>query len=246
MSFLLRFFSPRTALQTFGVYLFFAVIALWSDLVMHHVGDHGTPASAIHIILTIIAVTPVCLFAAWLFYYHGRAQDQLKRVADTDHLTGLMSRRAFMHDAEGRLNGDQHVLMLLDVDHFKQVNDCYGHLQGDACLRDVAQLMRDICPNDSLIGRLGGEEFAVLMPPATSAEVDAMVDQIVKGVRIDAKDTIKPKAVTLSAGVYCLTPTCDLAAALKLADDALYAAKARGRAQGIWTSSPCTGAVSSF
>ena len=123
---------------------------------------------------------------------------------------------------------------MLDVDHFKQVNDQHGHGAGDQLLIGIAQAMaRTLRPQD-LLGRLGGEEFAVLLPGADCVTASAVAQRLCEAtreIRIDMSDgaAICP---TLSIGIGCTNMACPplgLSALLRMADTALYQAKAAGR-----------------
>ncbi|WP_440110601.1 putative bifunctional diguanylate cyclase/phosphodiesterase [Acidovorax sp. BL-A-41-H1] len=102
-----------------------------------------------------------------------RAQDQLHRLAHTDSLTQLANRFALHTAIAEQLHAGSHggALLLLDLDHFKAVNDSFGHSTGDALLSGVAARLRQHAPEGSLVARLGGDEFAVLLRPATDAAV---------------------------------------------------------------------------
>ncbi|GIX10138.1 diguanylate cyclase domain-containing protein [Elioraea sp.] len=167
--------------------------------------------------------------------------EELARLAERDPLTGLANRRAF--DAalaaawnRGRREGLPVGLLILDIDHFKQFNDRYGHLEGDACLARVAATLAGLKlrPYD-LVARLGGEEFAVLLP-----DID-LVGAIAVGERIRAAlhelmllhEGSPHGIVTASIGAASLVPVgpADPRMLLAAADRALYAAKRGGRDQ---------------
>ncbi|XKH01117.1 diguanylate cyclase [Marinobacter nauticus] len=168
-----------------------------------------------------------------------QAEAELRTVANTDQLTGLDNRRAIIEKAESLLaNAHRHKhplsLMMIDCDHFKQVNDSYGHAGGDEVLRSLAQLMRQTCRTGDLVGRLGGEEFVAILP---FAEVDGAVAQAER-LRQAAQDTQVMCSegsinFTISIGVATLQPGMDFNDLLKEADEALYQAKENGRNQVV-------------
>jgi two-component system, cell cycle response regulator len=177
-----------------------------------------------------------------------RVQDRLKEnyrrslsLALTDELTGLYNRRyALVHLDElvARVNAgaDGTALLVIDVDHFKQVNDTHGHDAGDDVLRQLAARLQHGVRNFDLVARLGGEEFVVVMPEANLAFAAKVADRLRHDVAaepftITASGT--PLAVTISLGVTIAEPGDDRARLLKRADDALYAAKAAGRNRAI-------------
>lgn len=169
-----------------------------------------------------------------------RANQQLETLSITDSLTGLFNRRHFDHLLEtqwahaARQGGVFSVLMT-DVDCFKKFNDHYGHQAGDACLVQVAQVLQNLTLQaGDVAARYGGEEFVLLLggsaqPAAASAVADALC-QAVQALHIP--HTKSPWGyVTISVGVASVvaTPQGSVDHVLKLADDALYAAKAAGR-----------------
>lgn len=156
---------------------------------------------------------------------------QLRELALADGLTGCLNHRAFHERLSAEVdhalrNGGQLALILADIDQFKQVNDVHGHPVGDAVLTSVAGIMRDgIRPND-VVGRLGGEEFAVLMVGVGWREAVALAERI----RAAVETQTEPVAVTISLGVCCLsTEAASVVDLLAEADRALYAAKRGGR-----------------
>ncbi|CDP50665.1 hypothetical protein [Devosia sp. DBB001] len=160
---------------------------------------------------------------------------ELRQEASTDLLTGAGSRRAFKEEAGKFLAlATRHRAPLsciaLDVDHFKRVNDTYGHAAGDQVLAGIAQAMRSELRQSDFVGRMGGEEFAVLLPQtelATAAQVAEKLRHVVKGLRFSGSNP--PIQVSASFGVAALSPGDDIVSLLNRADQALYEAKRTGR-----------------
>lgn len=155
------------------------------------------------------------------------------RLAATDELTGLASRRAFLAYFEEQLaeseDGRALSLALFDLDHFKQVNDRYGHAAGDEVLRRVAAIAGRCVREGDLVGRLGGEEFAILMPGATIEQAARAAERLRAAcLQMSRRDDTGP-TVTISIGVASARPGSTTAALLREADAALYRAKAEGR-----------------
>lgn len=168
------------------------------------------------------------------------ANAQLHELSTVDSLTGLMNRRAFddyLHSELEQARREQQplTLMLCDVDHFKRFNDRQGHVEGDACLRQVAQLLRDTCrrPADRA-ARYGGEEFALLLPrtPRSGAMTYARaLMRLVAQRQVAHPDSPVASYITLSGGITTCVPDASTTSEglLLRADDALYTAKAQGR-----------------
>jgi len=173
-----------------------------------------------------------------------KLQDELKRsnellleLSNTDHLTGLFNRRFMMEalDKEVHRNirkGGTLSLIMLDIDHFKQVNDDYGHLQGDVVLQKVALQLRKELRSYDCAARYGGEEFVAILPDSTLKESVFVADRI----RLAIQETryngpLEKLGLTVSLGVASFSGEHDLTADgfIKLADDALYRAKTNGR-----------------
>lgn len=165
-----------------------------------------------------------------------RAEQELANLANTDSLTGLSSRRLFLKQARSlhheSMRSDKGVaLLVMDLDHFKTINDNYGHPVGDEALRWFAGACRESLRDQDLIGRMGGEEFAVLLQEV--AEVDAMEVADKLRQRLECSP-LKSEGVeiqmTVSIGVAVSHPKeRDFLSLLKRADKALYAAKHNGR-----------------
>lgn len=167
---------------------------------------------------------------------------QLQVLADRDGLTEVYNRRYF--DCQGRLEWQRHyrqqqplTLALLDIDHFKSYNDTYGHMQGDFCLREVAQaLVQNSRRPAEFVARYGGEEFAVILPNTDARDARKYGQWICEQIHNlaiphNASPTIP--FVTISAGIATTIPTsqASLENLLATADSALYMAKEAGRNQ---------------
>ncbi|MDX2201871.1 MAG: PleD family two-component system response regulator [Hyphomicrobiaceae bacterium] len=164
------------------------------------------------------------------------AIDESVELAATDTLTGLFNRRYLeahlaAHVERARGGGAPLSLMIADIDHFKAINDTWGHDAGDTVLREVAtRLRRDIRAAD-IACRLGGEEFVVLMPSTDTETANGVAERLRDAIARDAFPVAAnlPVAVTLSVGVATISPEDTPKSLLKRADTALYAAKTRGR-----------------
>lgn len=166
-----------------------------------------------------------------------RLEMELERQANIDYLTGVSNRRHFMLCAEQELGralryGRHLSIFMLDIDFFKQINDRHGHLVGDEVLKSLAGVCRDNLRTVDLVGRFGGEEFAVLLPEtddAAAAEVAERLRLAVENVQLTLADG-PPANYTISIGIASLSSEYDdIDHLLNIADKALYAAKNSGR-----------------
>jgi diguanylate cyclase (GGDEF)-like protein len=160
---------------------------------------------------------------------HERAQarlrDQLDRLAHTDALTGLANRRAWEAEldrgfARARRTGEPLTVAMVDIDSFKEINDVRGHPGGDLLLAEVARNWADVLRPDDVIARIGGDEFAVLLPASTQAEAADVVE------RLRARMPI-PFSCSVGLAMWDWTELADRL--MVRADDALYEAKRDGR-----------------
>jgi len=174
---------------------------------------------------------PFCLLALYLFWRLKHLQDELISLATKDMLTGLDNRRAFYDKAGAMLPNPGGTLLMIDVDHFKRVNDTFGHAMGDLCLQAVADHLRKEQRNEDVVARLGGEEFVLLLAGADAASARQIGARLVRGVQLPAQLSADHPELTLSIGAVSLTGCAQLEDGLRAADAALYAAKNAGRAR---------------
>jgi diguanylate cyclase (GGDEF)-like protein len=172
---------------------------------------------------------------------------ELQRLATTDMLTGMANRRAFLECAESvyahsRHSGEPLTLLMLDLDHFKSINDRFGHLEGDRTLAEFAQAVKSQLRASDVAGRLGGEEFGVLLPATSLDEGRQVALRILHSVRALQLHDEGGNAyhVTASLGLSTFRGTDrSLRDMLDRADQALYQAKHHGRNQ-IASQEPCS------
>lgn len=159
--------------------------------------------------------------------------EEMRQLATTDSLTGVRNKRYLLDHGEQFLSDRRKQpvsAMLIDIDHFKKINDNYGHITGDRILEELGSLLLSSLRDDTLVVRFGGEEFAVLLPHCNLAEAEKRAEFLRAQV-----ESLRPAGypITISIGLATTmtlaTPT--LTQLLTLADRALYAAKARGRNQ---------------
>ena len=171
-----------------------------------------------------------------------RLRNDLVRARDealTDSLTGVLNRKGFDRQlaklvAEPPEQGSSHCLVMLDIDHFKQVNDKHGHVVGDRVIQAVGEILRaSVAAGDCSAARYGGEEFAILLPKTSLDRSTQLAEDVrlrTKAMKIrDRRTQDVLLTVTLSGGVAVLQPGDDAAALVQRADAALYRSKQSGR-----------------
>lgn len=161
----------------------------------------------------------------------------LEDLAEHDPATGCLNRRGFARALDSALtraiegNGDV-ALLALDLDHFKRINDQFGHSVGDAVLCEVAATLTEAVGDAGVVARLGGEEFSVLLPSADAETAGVMAERIFARLRVHQRVAAAHGAtVTMSAGIAAerVSSLCDSASLRARSDEALYVAKRGGR-----------------
>ena len=163
--------------------------------------------------------------------------ESLQQLANTDQLTQIKNRRAILETLEyevqqtGRQARSLSVLML-DIDHFKVVNDTFGHLEGDQILVKVAQVVSQACRKTDSVGRYGGEEFLIVLPETSISDANDLAERI----RVSMMECLSKNgdALTCSIGVSTLMAGEGVLELIKVADDRVYIAKNQGRNRVIF------------
>ena len=195
-----------------------------------------------HAFETLIAT--VLLSFLFLAISKERVEREQRVMASCDPLTGILNRRAFVERGEGRLRGarpgEETVLLLFDIDHFKRINDAFGHATGDAVLQAFCRLATDRLPAGALFARLGGEEFGCLLTGTGTVDGYYAAEYLrnalaLRPLKVDANCF----RVTVSIGL-ATTAECgrDLQALMSGADAALYRAKRAGRNRVLYGAMP--------
>lgn len=172
-----------------------------------------------------------------------RLGHELERIATQDQLTEVLTRRAFLQRSAEALDKAANArnamsVLMMDIDHFKRINDCYGHPSGDAVLSFAAKRMRAATKECDLVGRLGGEEFAILLPDCNAEDAFSTAERVRRAIAeepffVGRNSKIK---VTMSIGVTTgLVQQCGIEEMLSVADKALYKAKSGGRNRTVFT-----------
>ena len=192
-------------------------------LVVEH-GEGGIERRLVSMLIQFASHAALALRNAWL-------AEQVQRMADTDSVTGLANRRTFARSLEREVaraarRHEPLSLAMIDIDHFKRINDEHGHPTGDEVLKRVAAVIKRECRGFDVPARYGGEEFVVVLPDCSSRECLRVAERLRKSLA--ALDM--PFAVTASAGVATFPTHATTAEALvRAADEALYASKEGGR-----------------
>jgi diguanylate cyclase (GGDEF)-like protein len=193
--------------------------------------EHGRVAARLQAaVLALLAAIAALL--AWLAWRHWRASRAMRTLAMTDELTGLPNRRLVLERLDRLLAtpGGRCALLIADLDHFKAINDQHGHPAGDDMLRAAAAALRDAVREPGVIGRLGGEEFVLLLPDADEAAALVLAQRLLLQVReLDVSRRLGAHRLTVSVGLTLSVPGDTVGRMLRRADSALYAAKAGGR-----------------
>ncbi len=200
---------------------------LWGCLSVASTGPDPLDGKAEALLAEFAQLVAVALEAA-------ERRERLVMEATTDSLTGLPNHRAFQEGLRGavahaRRTGGSLALVLLDIDSFKNINDAYGHPAGDAVLADVAARLRSTVRGDELVARVGGDEFAVLLPDSGLGQAEVLASRALATIRsMSVRDIGK---ITCSAGICDLEHASDADEIYRFADGALYWAKEHGRDQ---------------
>lgn len=237
--------SPRIQRSELSLLIVAGAFALiWMITLVHSLGAAGGPYPAhwlyapdwlLPITALSFAVLPLSVASLVFAIINQRLNLQLRNRALSDDLTGALSRRGLRELGERMLSLQAHqptsvAVLMMDVDHFKAVNDRHGHPVGDDVLRQVTQLTRERLRDDALLARYGGEEFTVLLPVRSHLEASAVAERLRQMLASTPCETRGgPVSITVSIGVAFHQPERTLEDALAQADACLYEAKLAGR-----------------
>ena len=186
------------------------------------------------LIFLVIVVIVTAVIVIWRVIF---LQNELTRLATTDYLTGIPNRRHFIELAERELKrslryGNHFVLAVVDLDLFKRINDTYGHHAGDVVLKEFGVICRMDLRDTDILGRIGGEEFAIMLPNISLSEAKDVIERIREDVENANVQISKNSAIRFTASFGLSESnanTLDLDTIIKFADEALYQAKQTGR-----------------
>jgi len=233
----LAFGGPRMALRCLAV---FVAAGFLVSAMNGFAFEPGSSDAVVAACLPLLLIYPALIgFSVWLLSQQVRKQArQLKTQSRTCDLTGIANRRALREAAENELGrfqrgGHPATLILLDVDHFKRVNDTHGHGAGDDILRAVATALRRTLRETDHVGRLGGDEFAVVLTASDGEGLEVVAGRLCAAIsRAPLVDGLP--VVSVSVGYSTLSTSIeDVDAWMASADAALYRAKAGGRNRAV-------------
>jgi diguanylate cyclase (GGDEF)-like protein len=221
-------------LLTHALILNARMIAVLSTPIISDRDFHGSPAFAIMAFSTVLYTITFAFLLLSMTKERGELRHKIAALIDP--LTGLANRRAFMTEAEAMIasrsaRSEPIAVLLADLDHFKKINDVFGHSAGDRVLKIFAATLARCLDQDALAGRIGGEEFAILLTDRTEGAASAVAERL-RATFADAAAEIDGRALgaTVSIGVAASRIGAhDLTGLLGRADSALYRAKASGR-----------------
>ncbi|WP_029008003.1 diguanylate cyclase [Azospirillum halopraeferens] len=236
---LVRYRGPGRAHRLAG-----AIVLLMGSILVLRFGDALITDTSPAIVLSSGAAEKVFLLGAYLaitvaslnfiLMYNDAFNEELRRLARVDPLTGVANRRSLFERADEEVRradrfGHALTVLVLDIDHFKRINDGWGHGIGDRALEAVAACCRDGVRDVDTVARLGGEEFVILLPQTTAAAGRAVAERLRAAVDTLAVAAQPPLRLTASIGVAERVAQEGFDSVLSRADAALYAAKAAGR-----------------
>ncbi|MCQ0989251.1 GGDEF domain-containing protein [Jiella marina] len=223
-----------------------ALVLLFGLRTLFHVGrlvwTIQNPSGAAAELLTGVDLTLVMMEGIWsamllsyllIAWNREKRESSLERLADTDFLTGIANRRAFSSRARAMIAGsspnEEVALLVLDIDHFKQVNDTHGHAFGDEILQCLASAVSERVSRKDVFARLGGEEFAILLKGRTAASAAAEAETIRTSFAAAVSRRHAGLELSVSIGLATTRQAGSLELLMELADGALYEAKRSGR-----------------
>jgi diguanylate cyclase (GGDEF)-like protein len=227
-----RLSSGRLAAVIFGTYALTTVFIVPLPIVYPVQFDGRTPISDwMTYSSMLLLIFNLLSFLMAMVLKLERGGETQRRLAERDALTGLLNRRMFLHHVEKLSHKEGTAIAILDLDHFKRINDTFGHKGGDDALIQFAARVEGLLPPDAIFGRLGGEEFGLCLPNQTEATAFARIDAIRLAVSLqDIRSGSHRFRLTFSSGLVVTDGTSgSLEAWLAEADGALYCAKDLGR-----------------
>jgi diguanylate cyclase (GGDEF)-like protein len=201
------------------------------------VRDPDGPGLTLPLLLAGVGISLAALLTSLILSWsRNERMQELRRQASLDSLTGLKNRRRFEEDlrvamARGRRDGSTGAVLMLDLDRFKEVNDSHGHQAGDRMIQEIAAVLRDRTRESDVLARIGGDEFAIVLPRCTPAEARVVAESVAQAIAEHRSGDERLARVTASVGVamFGADPRTSIESVISEADTAMYAAKDGGR-----------------
>ena len=201
------------------------------------VRDPNTPNLALPLLLAGVGISLAALLTTLILSWsRNERMQELQRQASLDSLTGLKNRRRFEEDlrvamARGRRDGSTGAVLMLDLDRFKEVNDTHGHQAGDRMIQEIAAVLRDRTRESDVLARIGGDEFAIVLPRCTPAEARVVAESVAQAIAEHRSGDERLAPITASVGVAMFgeDPRTSIETVISEADTAMYAVKDGGR-----------------
>lgn len=208
------------------------MLAVLTSLVLYNIYDPGSVFSSNYQMISFLVTCLLASFLSFIFAYRTQHQHaRLEQLAAHDPLTSAYNRRVMAEElrkaAQDRRSGRVYSLLIMDLDHFKRINDSFGHSAGDQVLIDFVSIVRSMIRENDLLFRHGGEEFAILLPDTNQEGLRTIADAIQKAVF--SKLSSPAGSVSVSIGGATLTASTNWEDWINRADEQLYLAKEAGR-----------------
>lgn len=208
----------------------------WYILSDEEFGFVGLDTAFINLVITF----PICLFIGSSIYENTQLSDELLRLVNRDRLTDAATRDFFFQRLE-KNPAAYGVSLMVDIDHFKAVNDTHGHFAGDAVIKHVSNILQAQVRENDIVCRFGGEEFVIFLRSATREQGENIAERMRQSIQdTPANAGAFEVSVTVSIGGSLKDSLEDINVSIKLADEALYKAKASGRNRAVldWLETP--------
>ena len=194
--------------------------------------EHAATAHQLQTV--VIALSTILLLLLGIMAWHQRRGKQhMRSLAMTDELTGVPNRRSVLHQLEELLRNSEYqscAMLIIDIDHFKSINDKFGHPVGDEVIKTIAERLRDVIIAPAFSGRLGGEEFILVLPDHELDSALGVAEQLRSTVaKLELSHWLGERRITISIGMTMAVHSDTPSTMLQRADSALYEAKHAGR-----------------
>lgn len=219
--------TPNSCAKILGSIVALLIYSILANFVLRDAIFQMGPDFATEALSIFVVGLPLIAYSMHFLRRNALLVEELTSLSRTDPLTRLLNRGAFEADTHA-LSPKGGMLVILDVDHFKRLNDSYGHPAGDAVLKQIAQHLTGMVRSKDVVARIGGEEFGLFL---TGAPADNRLTNQQLHLTVTLPRGMGERAVTLSAGVVHMPPGMEFEQAMRRADRALYRAKATGRAR---------------